>query len=88
MSTVINARENWLVFVVIERIEAEILYFNELSAKKEPITKRIKKRAKKAAAEEQPAAPVAQTVPTGGYLWARDEEELAQRTSDILPHGR
>jgi hypothetical protein len=42
----------------------------------EPINKRTKKRAKKAAAEEQPAAPVAQTVPTGGYLWARDEEEL------------
>ncbi len=38
--------------------------------------KRTKKRAKKAVAEEQPAAPVAQTVPTGGYLWSRDEEEL------------
>jgi hypothetical protein len=42
----------------------------------EPINKRTKKRAKKAAVEEQPAAPVAQTVPIGGYLWARDEEEL------------
>ncbi len=42
----------------------------------EPISKRTKKRSKKAAAEEQPASPVAQTVPTGGYLWARDEEEL------------
>ncbi len=42
----------------------------------EPINKRTKKRAKKAAAEEQPAPPVTQKVPTGGYLWARDEEEL------------
>ncbi len=31
---------------------------------------------RKAAAEEQSAAPFVQTVPTGGYLWGRDEEEL------------
>ncbi len=42
----------------------------------EPVTKRPKKKAKKAVAEEQPAAPATQNVPTGGYLWSRDEEEL------------
>ncbi len=42
----------------------------------EPINKRTKKKAKKAAANKQPVALVAQTVPTGGYLWAKDEEEL------------
>jgi hypothetical protein len=48
---VITARETWLVFVVIERNAAEILYFNELSAKVEPINKRTKKRR-----QEKPAA--------------------------------
>jgi hypothetical protein len=38
--------------------------------------KRTKKRAKKAVGEDQPAAPAAETLPTGGYLWSRDEEEL------------
>ncbi len=42
----------------------------------EPNTKMPKKKAKKAAAEEQPVAPATQNVPTGGYLWSRDEEEL------------
>ncbi len=42
----------------------------------EPNTKRSKKRAKKAVGVDQPAAPTAEKVPTGGYLWFRDEEEL------------
>ncbi len=42
----------------------------------EPVSKRPKKKAKKAVVEEQPAAPAAQNIPTGGYLWTRDEEEL------------
>ncbi len=43
----------------------------------EPVHKRTKLRVRKAAAEEQPAAPAVQTIPTtGGYLWSRDEEEL------------
>jgi hypothetical protein len=48
---VITARETWLVFVVIERIGAEILYFNELSAKNGTNTKGSKKRR-----QEKPAA--------------------------------
>ncbi len=48
----------------------------------EPINKRTKERAKKAAAEEQPAAPGAKTIPTGGYLWARDEEELVDYAAE------
>ncbi len=35
----------------------------------EPVSKRPKKKAKKAAVEEQPAVPVAQNIPTGGYLF-------------------
>jgi hypothetical protein len=42
----------------------------------EPVHKRPKLRVRKAAAEEQPAAPAVQTIQTGGYLWGRDEEEL------------
>ncbi len=42
----------------------------------EPVTKRPKKKAKKAVAEEQPVASATQNVPAGGYLWSRDEEEL------------
>jgi hypothetical protein len=42
----------------------------------EPVHKMPKLRVRKAAAEEQPAAPAVQTIPTGGYLWGRDEEEL------------
>jgi hypothetical protein len=42
----------------------------------ESVTKKPKKKAKKAVAEEQPTAPATQIVPTGGYLWSRDEEEL------------
>ncbi len=42
----------------------------------EPVSKRPKKKAKKAAVEEQPAVPAAQNIPTGGYLWSRDEEKL------------
>jgi hypothetical protein len=42
----------------------------------EPVHKRPKLRVRKAAAEEQPVAPAVQTIPTGGYLWGRDEEEL------------
>ena len=41
----------------------------------EPNTKRPK-TAKKAVAEEQPAAPATQNITTGGYLWSKDEEEL------------
>ncbi len=72
----ITARETWLVLVVIERIGAGILYFNEQSAKIwSHCIKSIKLRVRRAAAEEQPAAPAVQTIPTGGYLWSRDEEE-------------
>jgi hypothetical protein len=39
----------------------------------ELVSKRPKK---KAAVEEQPAAQAAQNIPTEGYLWTRDEEEL------------
>jgi hypothetical protein len=42
----------------------------------EPVSKRPKKKTKKAAVEEQPAVPAAQNIPTEGYLWSRDEEEL------------
>jgi hypothetical protein len=59
----------------------------------DPVTKRPKKKAKKAVAEEQPAAPATQNLPTGGYLWSRDEEELVdyERTrgaSNIFSCGR
>jgi hypothetical protein len=42
----------------------------------EPNAKRPKKKAKKAVAEEKPAAPATQNITTGGYLWSRDEEDL------------
>jgi hypothetical protein len=42
----------------------------------EPNVKRTKKRAMKAVGEDQPAASATKTLPTGGYLWSRDEEEL------------
>jgi hypothetical protein len=38
--------------------------------------KRSKKKTKKAVGEGQPAAPAAETVPTGKYLSSRNEEEL------------
>jgi hypothetical protein len=61
---------------VSERIGASISYFYAHNKIMEPNTKRPKKKAKKAVAEEQPAAPATQNIPTGGYLWSRDEEEL------------
>ncbi len=33
-------------------------------------------KAQEESEEEQPAAPAAQNIPTGGYLWTRDEEKL------------
>jgi hypothetical protein len=42
----------------------------------EPNNKKTKKRAKKAVAEDQPAAPVAEKVHTGNYTSWRDDEEL------------
>jgi hypothetical protein len=50
----------------------------------EPVSKRPKKKAKKAAVEEQPAVPAAQNIPRGGYLWSRDKEELLV---DYEPEG-
>ncbi len=52
------------------------------------------KKATKAAVEEQPAAPAARNIPTGGYLWSRDEEELlvdyerARGASSFFAYGR
>ncbi len=46
------------------------------------VHKRPKLGVRKAAAEVQPAAPAVQTIPTGGYLWGRDEEELVDYEAD------
>ncbi len=51
----------------------------------EPVHKRPKLRVRKAAAEEQSAAPAVQTIPTGGYLWGRDEEELVDYEEAEVP---
>jgi hypothetical protein len=49
----------------------------------EPNTKRPKKKAKKAVAEDQPAAPVAKIVQPDNYPSWRDEENLIDYEPDV-----